>query len=543
MIPTTSVFQFGLGPSNDNRISTNAAALHICLLCHTRQTDFLSRSPLLMLQLAIILSTALLAALIVVGFASWHNRRTGKAKILTSRAAPYTSLTYPILGSLQYFSGHWDFLRSATKEGTVSFHLARQQCIAVDVDKRQEFFSDSRPAFALAYAVMLGATPSMNRDFLMHMGFDITLGGRAVKFLAALLRNERVNASRHVLYQYAEESIGALEPITNPFDSIYRTVFRLTINTIAASSISANPAVCDALVKIFHELDRSGTPATILFPWFPWWERVRRFYLMKHFHDIMMVALAERRREGRDDEDPLQFLLDEGLSSLEITQFTLAALFAGIANTGVVAAYFLCDLASHPSYLALIRAEILSFIDSFHPDPTLPFSTRFHSITLDQWLNPSNLPLTHRCLKETLRLRIATPFHRLNDSGADMEFGGTVVPHGTILTFHSSFMHHNEAFYVDPMRWDPERFGVERAEDKGRPMAFAGWGLGKHQCLGQRLGKFEIFLITALAVCSYDMEVVEKDGTPMVEMPPVQLNDAVVSPPKRDVYLKLNARC
>jgi sterol 14-demethylase len=180
---------------------------------------------------------------------------------------------------------------------------------------------------------------------------------------------------------------------------------------------------------------------------------------------------------------------------------------------------------------------------------------------MEDWLRRDALPLTNRCLKETLRLRIATPFHRLNDSGKDMEIAGTVVPHGTILTFHSSFMHHSEDFYVEPLVWDPERFSAERAEDKGRPMAFAGWGLGKHQCLGQRvspvnlfefdqlqtlfvqLGKFEIFLITALIVSSYDMQIVHEDGMPMVEMPPVQLNDAVVSPPKQPVHLKLSARC
>ncbi|KAJ7927837.1 cytochrome P450 [Mycena leptocephala] len=523
----------------------------------------------MMLPLAFLLSTALTAALLAF-FAFWQ-RYLQKAKITSSTDssfAPYTSATYPILGSLQYFSAHREFLRTATKDGAASYHLARQQCIAVPVEKRQEFFSDSRLSFALAYAVMLGATPSMNKDFLSSMGFDITLGGRSIKFLAALLRSERINASkrlprviqhpaliktdsqdRFILYQYADEWVSGLGTgkLTNPFDTIYRAVFRLTVNTIAASSISASPAICDALVKIFHALDQSGTPATILFPWFPWWERVQRFYLMKHFHDIMTAAVDERRKEGRNEEDPLQYLIDEGLSSLEITQFTLAALFSGIANTGVVAAYFLCDLSAHPTYLALVREEVFSFISRFNPDPTLPLLARLHSITIDDWIRGSSqfaLPIINRCLKETIRLRIATPFHRLNDSGQDIELGGTIVPHRTILTFHSSFMHHNEDFYTEPLRWDPERFSAERAEDMdpGRPMAFVGWGLGKHQCLGQRLAKFEIFLITTFMVASYDFQLVDVDGTPMAEMPPVELNDAVVSPPKQEVRLKLSAR-
>jgi hypothetical protein len=42
---------------------------------------------------------------------------------------------------------------------------------------------------------MLGATPSMNKDFLSSIGFDITLGGRSNKLLFALVRKERINNS------------------------------------------------------------------------------------------------------------------------------------------------------------------------------------------------------------------------------------------------------------------------------------------------------------------------------------------------------------
>lgn len=154
-------------------------------------------SPL-MLHAAFIVSTALTAAL-MVALALWQRRFRAQKARLTSAGlsiAPSTPIAYPIIGSLQYFAGHWDFLRTATQNGaTVSFHLANQRCIAVPVEKRHEFFSDSRPSFALAYAVMLGATPSMNKDFLSSMGFDITLGGRSNKFLSALVRNQRINAS------------------------------------------------------------------------------------------------------------------------------------------------------------------------------------------------------------------------------------------------------------------------------------------------------------------------------------------------------------
>ncbi|KAJ7911645.1 cytochrome P450 [Mycena leptocephala] len=483
---------------------------------------------------------ALMACLVM-----WQRWRVENIKITPNSVfvPHYTSITFPILGSLQYFSSHWDFLRNATKNGSASFHLAKQKCIAVSVEKRHEFFGDSRSSTPLAYAIMLGAVPSMNKSFMTSFGFDITLGGRAPKWLMALLRPERINANMPLLCSYADEAVSGFGPTTDPFKTIYETIFRLTVNTIASSSVAASPITWPALKKIFHKLDQPGTPVMVLFPWFLGWERIRRFYLMKQFYTIMCAATDERRKEGRNEEDPLQYLIDGGLSSLEITQFTLIALFAGIANTGIVASYFLCDLATHPAYLAQIRQELEDFVSTFNPDKTLPLRTRIQSIKPEDWIAPSNLPVLNRCLKETLRLRLATPLHRLNDSGKDMELGGMLVPMGTILSFHFSFMHHNEDIYTAPLTWDPERFSDAREEDKSAPMSFAGWGLGKHTCLGQKFARFEIFLLTALMVSSYDMQAIHKDGRPMAEMPPVELNSTIISPPKQDVHLRLTPRC
>jgi hypothetical protein len=130
----------------------------------------------MMLPLAFLLSTALTAALLAF-FAFWQ-RYLQKAKIASSTDssfAPYTSATYPILGSLQYFSAHREFLRTATKDGAASFHLARQQCIAVPVEKRQDFFSDSRLSFALIRG-HVGRHAEHEQGFLELYGFRHHLG-------------------------------------------------------------------------------------------------------------------------------------------------------------------------------------------------------------------------------------------------------------------------------------------------------------------------------------------------------------------------------
>ncbi|KAJ7249461.1 cytochrome P450 [Mycena rebaudengoi] len=398
----------------------------------------------------------------------------------------YTPLAYPILGSLQYFSSHWDFLRTATKNGAISYHLASQKCIAVPVENRQEFFNDSRTGFALAYAVMLGATPSMNKDFLSFIGLDITLGSRSNKFLIALLRKERINTNMSILYSYANEETGSFGSTINPFETIYTTIFRLTVNTM-----------------------RGGRKATTTRP----------------------DAISHRRRTVFDRDH------------------------SGIVNTGIVAAYLLCDLATHPEHLTEVREELDRFVSSFSSDESVPCISRLHSITYEDWITPSNLPVLDRCLKETLRLRIATPLHRLNDSGKDIEMGGILVPNKTtILSFHSSFMHHSEEIYTEPLAWDPARFGntTERKTSRRQCLSVDGVWADIHalicrSCLHLYLSliqfaKFEIFLLTALMVSSYDMQTVDKSGRSMTEMPPVELNSTVISPPTPEVHLRLSKR-
>jgi hypothetical protein len=57
----------------------------------------------------------------------------------------------------------------------------------------------------------------------------------------------------------------------------------------------------------------------------------------------------------------------------------------------------------------------------------------------------------------------------------------------------------------------------------------------------RQFAKFEIYLLTALMVTSYDMEAVNKAGQP-TQMPPAELNNTVIAPPDPEVFLKLSAR-
>lgn len=55
------------------------------------------------------------------------------------------------------------------------------------------------------------------------------------------------------------------------------------------------------------------------------------------------------------------------------------------------------------------------------------------------------------------------------------------------MTYHFGDVHMNEEVYTDPEKWDPDRFGEGREEDKKVPFGFIGWGVGRHPCLGMKV--------------------------------------------------------
>lgn len=59
---------------------------------------------------------------------------------------------------------------------------------------------------------------------------------------------------------------------------------------------------------------------------------------------------------------------------------------------------------------------------------------------------------------------------------------GEVTPPGAFATLHIDDIHTNPDIYTEPYKFDPDRFHPDRAEDKKEPLAYVGWGLGRHPC-------------------------------------------------------------
>ena len=55
----------------------------------------------------------------------------------------------------------------------------------------------------------------------------------------------------------------------DPFVDIYTMVFHLTIRAAGCKEIADSPEDCKKLEKLYWQIEKGATPASVLFPWFP----------------------------------------------------------------------------------------------------------------------------------------------------------------------------------------------------------------------------------------------------------------------------------
>ena len=106
------------------------------------------------------------------------------------------------------------------------------------------------------------------------------------------------------------------------------------------------------------------------------------------------------------------------------------------------------------------------------------------------------VPVTESCVKETLRLHPPL-FMLLRVAMRDWEYDGYFIPKGTNLIVSPTVTHLIPEVFRDPTRFDPDRFGPGREEDK-RPFAFQAFGGGSHKCLGNAFALLQIKTVFAI---------------------------------------------
>ncbi len=128
-------------------------------------------------------------------------------------------------------------------------------------------------------------------------------------------------------------------------------------------------------------------------------------------------------------------------------------------------------LASHPEYLARVRAEEDELLIPGEP-PTLDALRRMK--TLDN------------ALSEAERMYPPVP-NGPRGVLEDVEIGGYTIPAGAPVFYSIAASHLLPEVWKTPEAFDPDRFSPPREEHKKTPYALVGFGGGPRICIGIQL--------------------------------------------------------
>uniref|UniRef100_A0A182PZ35 Uncharacterized protein n=1 Tax=Anopheles epiroticus TaxID=199890 RepID=A0A182PZ35_9DIPT len=180
-------------------------------------------------------------------------------------------------------------------------------------------------------------------------------------------------------------------------------------------------------------------------------------------------ALLDTLLEARIDGKPLT---DEEIRE-EVDTFT----FAGHDTTASAMTFILYNVAKHPEIQERVYQEILSEIGADFCELSLNMLNNLHYMEL--------------VIKESLRLfppvpviaRIATE---------DTELLSERITCGTSVAIDIYGMHHNDKYFPDAVRFDPDRFEGARDAQTFNPYTYIPFSAGSRNCIGQKFAQYEL---------------------------------------------------
>jgi cytochrome P450 len=208
--------------------------------------------------------------------------------------------------------------------------------------------------------------------------------------------------------------------------------------------------------------------------------------------EYLYALIAARRLSNPGGEDMLSRLVAEpDMSDDLIRDQMLTMLIAGHDTSTALLAWVLGLLAKHPQAMQLAIAEVDRVIGKVLPDLE----------HMDQ------LQYLGQVIDETLRLY--PPIHVGNRLlSEDLDFQGYRLPSGRRLMYSIYATHHDEKHWIDPERFDPDRFapGVKRL-----PYTFVPFGGGPRNCIGAAFAQVEAKVVLARILQRFDFTLLQDE--------------------------------
>jgi sterol 14-demethylase len=214
--------------------------------------------------------------------------------------------------------------------------------------------------------------------------------------------------------------------------------------------------------------------------------------------------LARREAEGRKTRDLLSVLArlrnPDGQPRYSVDQITgmvISMMFAGHHTSSGTAAWTLIELLRHPAHLARVVEEL----EKLYADGR---DVSYQALR--------EIPELEGAIKEALRLHPPLIL-LLRKVQSDFEYAGTVVRAGRIVGVSPAVSNRLPECFPEPERFDPERYGPGREEDRRHPYGWIPFGGGRHRCVGAAFAMMQLKAIFSILLRRFEFEMAQPSHT------------------------------
>ncbi|KAF2272824.1 putative cytochrome P450 [Westerdykella ornata] len=445
------------------------------------------------------------------------------------RAPAFTSYTVPIIGSWRFYTQKLGFWRDAvneSKNGHFSFWLGKNHIVGVSGEAARKMYLDHRSLHLIKGITLIGHGPDFinGRSTVIHDIWKPAFSNNktyAQRRLLDFQKSEQLQKRLPRIKQDARETFEALakapSPVTNPAKTCFGLVVRQGSRFMFTDEVADTPSIMATLLKTLPVLQGTSSLHLLSFPWLSYFSPAywKRRWGRRVLTNIVVPIVNKRMsKDAKPRDDPLQLLIDSGDSKDYITQFMISMLFIVGANAGIISGAMLNIMAHHPHWQEKVYQEIKAAAAKYSKNKDRPLVEQLDDLPLEAW--ELSFPSIDLCYKEAIRMWVAFPMGRFNDTSEPIPIPGSdeVIPPGSFACYNTVDVHYNEKLYPDPMRWDPERFLEGREEFKREAYGYMGWGGGRHPCTGMRWAKLQQNIMLGYALAMYEWSGCDAQGNP-----------------------------
>jgi len=270
--------------------------------------------------------------------------------------------------------------------------------------------------------------------------------------------------------------------------------------------------------SLYHDLDLGFSPINFMLHWAPLPHNRARDHAQRTIAKTYAEIVAARRAKDKKDQkldimsQLMQSTYKDGtpVPDKEIANMMIALLMAGQHSSSSTSAWIMLRLAARPDILEELYQEQIEVLGADLPAL--------------QYEDLSKLTKHQNVLKEVLRLH--TPIHSImRKVKSPMPIAGTkyVIPTSHVLLASPGCSSREEAFFPNPLLWDPKRWeagsggviGADVEEErfdygyglisKGAKSPYLPFGAGRHRCIGEQFANVQLVTIMAIIVRNFKL--------------------------------------